>query len=449
MRAFCSTSERLASLAGLVLLYILSACARPEPRVMIVSIDGLWARDLERLDSAGVETPVLDSLRRAGALAEGVIGSFPSVTYPSHTTMVTGVLPRTHGVHSNVRVYDPLDTAHARDWYWEVDWIRVPTLMDLAHQADLEVGAVYWPVTADDPSIDYNVPEIWDPAGRRSQLSLLRERGTPWLLDSLGVPQEGELTDSLRAAIAVEIVRRWDPDLMLVHLIEVDAAKHRHGPVGDSVWAAIREADRRIGALLAALRQAGRRRPTTVIVTSDHGFYGYRRVLRPGVLLARAGLVRLDSRGNVTSWDAAVLPSGGSAALITREPGDTVAALRLRAAIPGSLIGPDRPIRTIWPPDSIAAVGGDPRASWAIVMNEGFYLAAGYTGALEEERSGGGHGYDPRDPALHAFFLAVGPGIAPNSTLPLLRQTDIAPTVAKILQLTAPPMQGKALFQYP
>lgn len=430
----------------LLLLLLLSACGRPQPRVMIVSIDGLWARDLERLDSAGVQTPVLDSLRRAGALAEGVIGSFPSVTYPSHTTMVTGVAPRTHGVYSNVRVYDPLDTAHARDWYWSAEWVRVPTLMDLADQAGLEVGAVFWPVTADDPSIDYNVPEIWDPAGRQTQLSLLRERGTPWLLDSLGVAKEGELTDSLRAAIAVEIVKRWDPDLMLVHLIEVDAAKHRHGPVGDSVWIAIREADRRIGTLLEALRERNRRRPTTVIVTSDHGFYGYRRVLRPGVLLARAGLVRLDSRGTAISWDAAVLPSGGSAALIAREPQDTTVARRLRAAIPDSLIGPDRPIRAIWPPDSIAAVGGDPRASWAIIMNQGFYLAAGYAGSLEEERSGGGHGYDPRDPALHAFFLAVGPGIAPNSTLPLLRQTDIAPTVAKILGLSPLEAEGRALF---
>ncbi|GIW52255.1 MAG: alkaline phosphatase family protein [Gemmatimonadales bacterium] len=446
MREFCSMSKRVASLASAMLVLALAACGGPQPRVMIISIDGLWARDLERLDSAGVETPVLDSLRRAGALAEGVIGSFPSVTYPSHTTMVTGVPPRIHGVYSNVRVYDPLDTAHARDWYWRADWIRVPTLMDLAHEAGLKVGAVFWPVTADDPSIDYNVPEIWDPAGQRSQLSLLRERGTPWLLDSLGVPQEGELTDSLRAAIAIEIVRRWDPDLMLVHLIEVDAAKHRHGPAGDSVWAAIREADHRIGMLLAALRQTNRRRPTTVIVTSDHGFYGYRRVLRPGVLLARAGLVRLDSRGNVTSWDGAVLPSGGSAALITREPQDTAAARRLRAAIPAALIGPDKPVRAVWPPDSIAALGGDPRASWAIVMNEGFYLAGGYSGPLEEERSGGGHGYDPRDPALHAFLLAAGPGIAPNSTLPLVRQTDLAPTVAKILRLAPAEVEGKALF---
>lgn len=413
---------------------------------MIVSVDGLWARDLERLDSAGVETPVLDSLRRTGSLAEGVIGSFPSVTYPSHTTMVTGVAPRTHGVYSNVRTYDPLDTAHARDWYWSAEWVRVPTLMDVADQAGLEVGAVFWPVTADDPSIDYNVPEIWDPTGRRTQLSLLRERGTPWLLDSIGVAKEGELTDSLRAAIAIEIVKRWDPDLMLVHLIEVDAAKHRYGPASDSVWTAIREADRRIGALLQALRETNRRRPTTVIVTSDHGFYGYQRVLRPGVLLARAGLVRLDSRGTVISWDAAVLPSGGSAALIAREPQDTALARRLRAAIPDSLIGPDRPIRSLWPPDSIAAIGGDPRASWAIVMNQGFYLTAGYAGALEEERSGGGHGYDPRDPALHAFFLAVGPGIAPNSALPLVRQTDIAPTVAKILGLSLPEVAGRALF---
>lgn len=439
-------SDRFSALFCCWIASALLACQAPKPRVMIISIDGLWAGELERLDSAGIDTPTLDSLRRAGALAEGVIGSFPSVTYPSHTTMVTGVTPSIHGVYSNVRVHDPLDTIHARDWYWEADWIRVPTLMDRAHAAGLRVGAVYWPVTAGDSSIAYNVPEIWDPKGERPQLQLLREHGTPWLLDSLGLGREGELNDSLRTAIAIEIVKRWDPDLMLVHLIEVDAAKHRQGPVSDSVWTAIRQADRRIGTLLQALRETHPRRPTTVIVTSDHGFYAYRHVLRPGVLLARAGLVRLDAQGKVVSWDAAVLTSGGSAALIPHNPDDTTIAGRIRRALPASLVGSDKPIRSVWSPESIAAVGGDPRAAYAIVMNQGFYTAAGYTGPLQEPRTGGGHGYDPRDLALHAFFLISGPGIDAGSKLPLIRQTDIAPTAAQVLGVPLAEVLGKPVF---
>src|SRR3972149_4786649 len=100
---------------ALVLLIALSgaACATgraARPRVVLLSVDGLWARDLERAESAGVRLPVLDSLRRAGALAAGVVGSVPSVTFPSHTTMITGVRPARHGIYSNQRPWFPTDT---------------------------------------------------------------------------------------------------------------------------------------------------------------------------------------------------------------------------------------------------------------------------------------------------------------------------------------------------
>lgn len=421
---------------------LLAAC-QPASRVLLISIDGLWAGDLTRFDSAGVETPVLDSLRAAGALAEGVIGTFPSVTYPSHTTMITGVRPARHGIYSNRRPHDPLDTLHAGDWYWEKSWVRVPTITDAAHAAGLSTGAVFWPATAHDSTIDFNVPEAWDTQGGTSQLEITRRWGTPGLLDTLGAPARGHLTDSLRAAWAAAIIRRWDPDLMLVHLIELDAVKHAVGPAADSVWPVAARVDRYVGWVIAAIRETHARRPTTVMVTSDHGFYAYGRVLRPGVLLARAGLVTLNLRNRVAAWDAAALTSGGSTAFIPRAAGDTLVAQRIRRAIPDALVGPGKPIRSVWPPDTLRALGGDPRAAWTIAMNEGFYSEAGYTGELLVPRSGGGHGYDPRDRALHAFFLSSGPGIPANSALPIIQQTDIAPRIALLLGLTLPAASGR------
>ena len=100
----------------------------------------------------------------------------------------------------------------------------------------------------------------------------------------------------------------------------------------------------------------------------------------------------------------------------------------------------------MWPRDSIAVLGGDPRAAWAIDMNDGYYLRWGYRGALFEPVSGGGHGHDPRRPALHAFFLAAGPGITPGSSLPVIRLTDVAPTVAKILGVELRGVEGRAVF---
>jgi predicted AlkP superfamily pyrophosphatase or phosphodiesterase len=434
----------------LVVAALVAACVgagrAPRPRVVLISVDGLWARDLERAESARVRLPVLDSLRRAGALAAGVIGSVPSVTFPSHTTMITGVRPSRHGIYSNQRPWFPTDTGpDARAWYWEANRVLVPGLFEAARAVGLRTGAVYWPVTAHHPSIDYNIPDAWDPRMPDSVLVALRRLGTSWLLDSLDVPRAGQVSDSLRAQWTGEIIRRWDPDLVLLHLLDVDHWKHEQGPVGDSVWTALRQADRHIGWVLDALR--ARPRATTVIVTSDHGFLPYRRSLRPGVLLVRAGLVTLDPAGRVTDWAAGVVGNGGSAMILPRDSTDRSLAARIRAAIPDSLIGPGRPIRAVWPRDTIAALGGDPRALWAIDMNEGYYTTLGYRAELLVGRRevGGGHGYDPRRPELHAFFLAAGPGIAAGGTLPVIRQTDIAPTIAGILRLDLRGVEGRVI----
>lgn len=404
------------------------------PRVVLVSVDGLWARDLQRAESAGVRLPVFDSLRRVGAFAEGVLGSFPSVTYPSHTTMITGLQPARHGVYANRIFMLPTDTVERS--YSERAQMRARTLFDAAHAAGLKVAAIFWPVTAHDPSIDYNIPDAWDQTGKLTQNAALRFLGTPWLLDSLGAPAQGEPDDSLRVEWASAIVRRWKPDLVALHFIDLDGAKHDNGIWGDSVIAALQLVDRRLGFFLAAVRASEPGRPTTLIVTSDHGFLGYRRQFRPGVLLVRAGLVTLDSTGRGVAWSAGVIAHGGSAVFLPRDSSDRSMAARIRAAIPDSLVGPGRPIRAILPRDTIAALGGDPRALWAIDMNEGFYTIGGYREPMLRERVGGGHGQDPRRPELFAFFLTTGPGIIPGSQRPMMRQTEIAGIIARVLGLS-------------
>jgi hypothetical protein len=395
----------------------------------------LWARDLQRAESAGVRLPTFDSLRRAGTLAEGVIGSFPSVTYPSHTTMITGVRPDRHGVYANRMFRHPDDSVRIEMSYFEREAMRVPTVFDSAHAAGLKVAAIAWPVTAHDPSIDYNIPDAWDPTGKLTQLEALRTLGTRGLLDSLHAPARGEPGDSLRVLWAGEIVRRWNPDLVALHMIDLDGAKHDYGIAGDSAMQGLRLVDRRLGEFLRAVRETEAGRITTLIVTSDHGFLGYRVQFRPGVLLARAGLLRLDSTGRATSWEAGVLANGGSAFFFPHDSTDRSIAARIRAAIPDSLIGPGRPIRNVWPRDTITKLGGDPRALWALDVNEGFYSVGGYGEPFSREHPGGGHGQDPRRPELHAFFLTTGPGIGRGATRPILNQTEIAGLIARVLGL--------------
>ena len=421
--------------ALLVLLILVggAACQAPRPRLILISVDGLWAGDLRRAESAGVRLAVFDSLRRAGALAEGVIGSLPSVTYPSHTTMITGVPPARHGVYGN-RIFTPPTDSIEHSYARRVE-IQVPTVFDAAHAAGLKVAAVFWPVSANDPNLDYNIPDAWDQTGKVSQLEALRSLGTPWLLDTLGAPATGSPNDSLLVLWAEQILHRWNPDLLALHVLALDGAKHDYGVWNDSVIRVLRTLDGQLGALLAAVRATDAGRQTTVVVTSDHGFLNHERIFRPGVLLAKAGLVRADRAGHVTVWEAAVLLSGGNVMLHGRGLVDTGFVARVRRAIPDSLIGPGRPIRAVWGRDTIAALGGDPRALWALDLNDGFYSGGGYTGAVLSEGRGGGHGYDPRRRELHAFFLISGPGVPAGTARPLMRQTEVAGILARILSL--------------
>ena len=150
---------------GLILQPWLRAQGAPSSRpaqerhVLVISVDGLGA-SLYDLLAAKIHISNLLRLRREGSYAEGVLGVYPTVTYPSHTTIVTGRMPAEHGIYSNLSSREP--GKNTADWFWFAKAIKVPTLWDEARAHGLTTGAVFWPVAAGAP-IYWDVPEIWDP----------------------------------------------------------------------------------------------------------------------------------------------------------------------------------------------------------------------------------------------------------------------------------------------
>ena len=123
--------------------------------VVIVSIDGLQPSAYTTPGPS--KAPALRRLAQSGAFAEGVIGVTPTVTYPSHTTIVTGVLPAVHGIYNN-RIFDPENTSNG-SWYWYARDIKVPTLAGILKTRGMKTAAVSWPATVG-ADIDYLVPEF-------------------------------------------------------------------------------------------------------------------------------------------------------------------------------------------------------------------------------------------------------------------------------------------------
>src|SRR6266568_7842413 len=144
---------------------VLAAQDSPQPagpaarHVVVISVDGMRASAYMRR-SQSVHIPNIERLLRGGSYAAGVEGVYPTLTYPSHTTLVTGRMPAQHGIYTNLSSRQA--GKNPGDWFWFSKAIRVPTLWDEARRARLSTAAVSWPVTAGAP-IDWNVPEIWDP----------------------------------------------------------------------------------------------------------------------------------------------------------------------------------------------------------------------------------------------------------------------------------------------
>jgi len=134
------------------------ADARPaKPFIMLISVDGLKPEAILDAAHLGLKVPNLRAFQTDGVYATGVRGVLPTLTYPSHMTLLTGASPAKHGIYANT-TFDPMNR-NERGWYWYAEDIKIPTLWDAATAARLTTANVYWP-TSVGAHITYNLPQI-------------------------------------------------------------------------------------------------------------------------------------------------------------------------------------------------------------------------------------------------------------------------------------------------
>ena len=182
---------------------------------MVISVDGM-AATWYTAPPPGLRIPNIRRLTEGGSYAEGVEGVYPTVTYPAHTTLVTGRPPAEHGVYTNLSSREP--GKNPGDWFWFSSAIKVPTLWDEARRAHLSTASVAWPVTAG-AAIDWDIPEIWDPQkGEVADPLYVAKYMNPLValeLAALGAPEPGSDTDVDRTRLAVYLLKSHKPNLLL------------------------------------------------------------------------------------------------------------------------------------------------------------------------------------------------------------------------------------------
>lgn len=427
--------------AFLLLLAALPAIAqKPKgPHVLMISIDGMKPEYVTKADEHGLKVPNLRTFLTEGTYAEGVQGVIPTVTYPSHTTLVTGVWPAEHGIWDNT-VFDPLGV-HKGEWYWYFSALKVETLYTAAKKAGLSTGAVGWPVTVGAP-IDYLIAEFGQSEKTKVPVGELNHPVD--IKEKLGVKTtEDEDGDVKKTAWSVAIIGQYKPNLMLVHLTNLDHQEHQHGPFSAEANKTIETLDGQVGEIVAAERKMDPK--AKIVIVSDHGFVQVDKKVRVNALLAKEGLMTIAPNDNgkgfhVVTWDATAWDAGGMTAIVLRDPGNKEVYEKTKALLDKMAADPQYGINRIVPKSEIEAKGGFPSASFAIDFKPGYATASGVSGRIVVDTPGvGTHGYMPDHPELRSTFMTAGAGIAKGRDLGVIDMRQIAPTVAEMLgiQLSA------------
>jgi predicted AlkP superfamily pyrophosphatase or phosphodiesterase len=450
--------------ALLVMVAVLAVAAFHSPaaekadqsqHVVVVCIDGLAAY---LLDDPKAPLPTIHRLAKAGCMAEGGMKvSNPSVTWPNHTTLVTGVRPEKHGVLANgvlVRGASdvPVFVDGRRD---QRELVRVPTLIDAAHAAGLRTAEINWPCTRGSKSLDDSFPDVPDAVMHM----------TPRL--RLELIDEGLLADDKQASFAANsvvgrdhiwteaachVIRKRKPHLMFVHLLNVDSTHHLLGPQTAAGYTANAYADACLARIIDAIDEAGIRERTTIIVLADHGFATTPKAICPNVLLRQQKLLSVAA-GKIQDARVHVIPEGGIGLVYFTHAGsesdDIKSVQKLFAEREG--------VAEILMPEQFAEHGLPqpreyaPAPNAVLVAKDGYAVSAAVEGDefvrsnADAKTSLGSHGFVSTERKMNAPLILSGHRILRGGQLKNVENVDVAPTIANLLEIQGFVADGKVL----
>jgi len=380
----------------------IASLAAQQPLV-VVSVDGLDNRYLANADQMGLKIPNFRRLMREGQVSSGVIGVVPTVTWPSHTTMITGVDPIKHGILANWRP--------PGEKYLDYSQIKVPTLIGAAHAAGLTIATINWPVTVNAP-VDWDIPEYFSTRrGAAQDRRTVESKAKPAdLFEKIGQAYPSFLQewmdDRNRTQAAMYLLQHEHPQLLLIHLADLDAEEHDNAPYTRESKAIVERSDELIGQILSVL-PAG----SALAVVSDHGFERVNTTVDLAALAKQQGIANLIQSGGIV-----VAP-------------DERAAEFLRQTAQDSRYGIGREIRS----DELARFPSSlpPNPAAAFEPADGFMFSASPKGeVISHPEEIGNHGHWPM--RYRAVFILWGKSI-PHETLPEFSMKEIAGRFAKVI----------------
>lgn len=410
-------------------------------RLLVLSFDALGGEDYEFMK----KRPEFQEFFANAAICTNVASVYPSVTYACHTSIVTGELPKKHGVISNTKLQP--NRVNAPDWYWQRKYVKSDTIYDAAIRSGMKVGAFLWPVTAKS-KINYLLPEIFPNRKWDNQIMTSLRNGKPFFIFDLfkryrqlldGIKQPN-LDDFVTKSV-IHTIKKHAPELMLVHFTDLDTARHDHGVNSPVAFAAIDRLAVRFGEITAALKAQKLYDDTTIVILGDHYQLDYHTKVPLNDLIAADGWLQLVDN-KVVNWLALAKSNGGSAYVYVKD--SLVNKIELKKFLNTLASNPDNGIERILTGAQAAKLGADRKCAFMLEAKKGYVFTDSIGGGDKGKKAD--HGYHPTKKSNYATFYAMtGPGVAENVVVDAMSLIDIAPTWAKLLGLELKDVDGRII----
>ena len=424
--------------------------------VVVISVDALVYEDLETLSKLYALAPRWDKMARV----DRVRSIYPTITYPCHSTMMTGVYPDRHHIVNNEAPI--LGVEHCL-WQHFRSSVKAPSIFDAAKKAGLTTAAVFWPVTGKDPAIDYLVDEYWPQHGEDSVTAFRDSGSSEEVIKKIVKPNlkylEGKhrmhpYADAFVMGCAADMLRNFQQDLLMVHPANVDSARHASGLFTPAVTNALYDTNLWLEELFKAAEDAGIYEDTNFFIVSDHGQIEIRRSVALNALLAEEGLLDVAPDGTLKDWTAFAKSGGTSALVYLKDPADQVAWNKTKIALEklrDSEVCGIGEILTEAEARERYHLGGD--FAFVIETDGWTSFSTSWLKPVQKPLDNSDyrfgratHGHEP-EKGPQPTLMAFGPDIQPGAHLDTARLVDEAPTFAHALGLTMPDTDGHCLTE--
>ena len=420
--------------------------------LIIISFDAVSSEDIVKLKKFKNFNYLIEN----GSLISNVESVYPTLTYPAHASIVTGMYPKKHGIINNT-LNKPYDTNP--DWYWYKKYIKSKTLFDLAKENGLTTSALLWPVTGRS-SIDYNLTEIFCTKPWHNQLVMSALSGSlRYQLDlnkKFGHIRKGISQPSLDNFVhesAKYTILKYKPNLMLIHFTDVDTNRHNFGYDSCEANEALKRHDLRLGEIINTLQEANIFNDSTIIALGDHSAIDGNIMIKLNVLFKEKNLLQTDSKGKLKSYKAIAKSCDGSSYVYLKDKYDKETLNIVYNILTEFKNTPNSPIEFILDSEEAMKLGADSNCSFMLEAKRGFYFIDEIHGNIIENvndsdigkvshRTKATHGYSPKKDNYGTFLIASGKGIKKGINLESGKLINHGPTFAKLLGVDLPNTDG-------